>query len=132
MSRENVDYVRRSQEAWNGGDISTFLAAAPADVEWVIAEENPNARTLRGPEEIAAYLSDWASTMPGLRFEVAEYVDAGDAVVSLGTVTGRAGGGGPEISVQLATVTYFNRGIPVRVEEYLDPKRAREAAGLGD
>jgi ketosteroid isomerase-like protein len=132
MSRENVDHVRRSQEAWNDGDVSAFLAAASADVEWVIAEENPNARTLRGLEEIAAYLSDWATTMPGLRFEVAEYVDAGDAVVSLGTVTGRPREDGPEISVRLATVTYFHRGIPVRVEEYLDPKRAREAAGLGD
>jgi uncharacterized protein len=130
MSEANVDFVRRVQEAWNNGDFDEFFAAAPADVEWVIAEENPNARTLRGPEEIAAYLRDWASTMPGLRFAASELIDAGDAVVSVGKVTGRAGANGPEVTVALATVTYFEDGRPVRTEEYLDPDRARVAAGV--
>jgi ketosteroid isomerase-like protein len=132
MSQENVEYVRRSQEAWNRGDFGPFLAATPADAEWVIAEENPNARTLRGPEEIAAYLRDWTSTMPGLHYDVEKRIDAGDAVVSLGTVTGRAGETGPDISVHLATVTYFKQGVPVRTEEYLNPRRALEAVGLSE
>jgi ketosteroid isomerase-like protein len=130
MSRENVEQVRRGLELWNDGDFDEFLAESPDDVEWVIAEENPNARTLRGRDEIADYLRDWTSTMPGLRFEVAEWIDAGDAVLTLGTVSGRAGADGPEIGVPIATVTYFEGDRPVRVEEYLDYERARAAAGV--
>jgi ketosteroid isomerase-like protein len=132
MSQENVEIVRRAQEAWNLGDLDTLLSLGPPDAEWVIAEENPNARTLRGPAEILAYLSDFAETMPGLRFDVAERIDAGDAVVSLGTVSGRAGEDGPEISVRLATVTYFDGPVPVRTEEYLDPRKALETVGLSE
>ena len=131
MSQDNVEIVRRSQEAWNAGDLDVFVSIGPPDAEWVIAEENPNARTLRGPDEIIAYLRDWADTMPGLRYEVEERIDAGDAVVSLGTVAGRIGDG-PEIRVKLAFVSYFESGMPVRTEEYLNPAKALEAVGLSE
>ena len=131
MSQENIEVVRRSQEAWNAGDLDAFASVSPPDAEWVIAEENPNARTLRGRDEIIAYLRDWADTVPGLRYEVAERIDAGDVVVSIGTVAGRVGDG-PEIRVKLAIVSYFKGGIPVRTEEYLDPGKALEAVRLSE
>jgi ketosteroid isomerase-like protein len=130
MSRENVEHVRRSREAWNRGDIEAFLATAPDDAEWVIAEENPNARTLRGHDEIRAYLRDWVDTMPNLRIEASEDIDAGDAVVTLATVSGRAGADGPDVTVEIAFVTYFENGRAVRTEEYLDSKRALDATGV--
>ena len=131
MSQENVEVVRRSQEAWKEGDIDGFLANVPPDAEWVIAEENPNARTLRGRDEITAYLRDWLSTMPGLRYDATKHIDIGNAVVSLGSVSGRVWEG-PEISVALAFVTYFEQGLPVRTEEYLNPDEALEAVGLSE
>ena len=131
MSQENVEIVRRSQEAWKEGDIDGCLADVPPDAEWVIAEENPNARTLRGRDEITAYLRDWLSTMPGLRYDATRHIDIGNAVVSLGSVSGRVGEG-PEISVALAFVTYFEQGLPVRTEEYLNPDEALEAVGLSE
>lgn len=129
MSKENLETVRRSHEAWQRGGIEALVADLSPDAEWVIAEENPNARTLRGREEIVAYFSDWADTMQGLRYDVADLIDAGQTVVTLGSVRGRAGEDGPEVSVRLAFVTYFKDGLAVRTEEYLDPDKAIEAAG---
>ena len=130
MSRENVDYVRRRTEAWNAGDLEFLVSRLPSDAEWAVAAEHPDARTLRGPEEIGAYLRDWASTMPGLQYSATEYLDADDAVVTLGSVSGVAGERGPEVTVALAFVTRFVDGVPVRTEEYLDPADALAAAGL--
>jgi ketosteroid isomerase-like protein len=130
MSRENVEVVRRNAEAFGRNDWEAVLADAPEDVEWVIAEEHPNARTLRGRKEVAAYLRDWGETLSELRFDFYELVDAGGAVVCLGKVTGRVGEGGPEVTVELATVTDFRDGVPVRTREFLDSKAALEAAGL--
>jgi uncharacterized protein len=103
MSQENVEIVRRGLEAYSQGDFDAALADTPVDAEWEIAAENPNARTLRGPDEIRAYFRDWQETLSGLRYEIDELVDAGDAVVCLGRVTGRAGNDGPEVTVALAT-----------------------------
>ncbi len=132
MSQENVEIVRRGLEAYSQGDFDAALADTPVDAEWVIAEENPNARTLRGPDEIRAYFRDWQETLSGLRYEIDELVDAGDAIVCLGRVTGRAGNDGPEVTVALATVTYFRDGVPVRTQEFLDSGAALEAVGLSE
>ena len=130
MSRANVEHVQRIREAWNRGDVDAVLALVTEDAEWAIAEENPNACTLRGRDEIRAYLRDWSDTMPDLRIEAAEDIDAGDAVVTLATVSGRAGADGPDVTVGIAFVTRFVDGRATRTEEYLSPRQALDAAGL--
>lgn len=131
VGETEITTTSRIEAAWNRGDIDEMLADTPPHAEWVVSEENPAARTLRGPDEIRAYLEDWRSTVYGLRFEPSERHDAGDAVVTVGTISGRAGGeDGPEVTVPLAIITRFEHGLVVRVEEYLDTSRAFEAAGL--
>ena len=130
VSRDEIEIIERTVAAWNRGDIDGVLLLTGDDSEWMLAEENPEARTLRGKDEIQAYLRDWRTTIPGLRYETTEYLDAGDAVVSLGTASGRVGADGPEMKVGLNLVVRFEDGVPVRIEEYLDADRARAAAGL--
>jgi ketosteroid isomerase-like protein len=130
VSETNVERARLVQEAFNRGDLDEMLGYLSPDAEWEISENNPAARTLRGRDEIRAYLEDWRDTVHGLFYEVTSYVDADDAVVQVGTMTGKAGHGGPELTVPLAFVTYFEDGIPVRTEEYLDVAQAHEAAGI--
>jgi uncharacterized protein len=130
MSQENVEVVRRNAEAFARNDYETVLAEAPDDVEWVIAEDHPDARTLRGREEIAAYLRDWRETLDDLRYDIDEVIDAGESVVCLGSVTGRPGQGAPAVTVAVATVTDFRDGVSVRTREFLDRNAALEAVGL--
>jgi ketosteroid isomerase-like protein len=130
VGREQLDAVRRSLEAWNRGDVDAMFAEAADDTEYAVAEQNPNARLLRGRDEIAAYLRDWRDTVRELRYEIGELFDAGNAVVSLGTMTGRAGDGGPEITAELAFVVRFEGAAVVRTEEYLDAHQALQAVGL--
>jgi ketosteroid isomerase-like protein len=130
MSQENVEVVRRRVEALSRNDWDAALAGIPEDMEWVIGEAHPNARTLRGRQEIAAYFRDWRETLSDLRYDIDDLIDAGEAVVCLGKVTGRAGEGGPEVTVALASVTDFREGVPVRTREFLDGKAALEAVGL--
>jgi ketosteroid isomerase-like protein len=130
VPRDYVEIGRRMREAWNRGDVDGLLAMLAPGAEWAIAEENPSARLLHGHEEIADYLHDWLSTIDELHYEYSELVDAGDAVVSLGVMSGRAGEDGPSVTVPLALVSFFDGSVCVRVEEYLDHHRALDAAGL--
>jgi ketosteroid isomerase-like protein len=130
MSQEFVDRVRRNHLAWNRGDDEAAVADLAPDVEWVIAEENPNAGTLRGRDAVRAYLHDWRETLDDMSYELERVVDAGDAIVTIGTISGRAGPAGPEVAVPLAVVSRLDGDLVSRVEEYLDPRLALEAVGL--
>jgi ketosteroid isomerase-like protein len=129
MGQAEIDMIERSFDAWNRGDMDGALMFTAPGVEWMIAEENPEARTLRGPDEIRAYFADWRATVKGLRYETIEYRDAGDSIVWLGTASGQMGSA--ELRVGLNLVFRFADGAAVRIEEYLDTDRALEAAGLG-
>ena len=128
VGQAEIEMIERSVDAWNRGDVGGVFDVAGPGLEWMIAEENPEARTLQGIEEVRDYLADWRGTVQGLRYDTTEYVDAGDCVVSLGTATGQMGSA--ELKVGLNLLVRFADGVPVRIEEYLDVDRALEAAGL--
>jgi ketosteroid isomerase-like protein len=130
VAREQIEIVKRSMDAWNRGDVDSMVAAAAPDSEYAISERNPNSRLLHGREEIADYLRDWHDTIHGLHYEIAELHDVGDTVVLLGTMTGRAGEDGPEITAELGFVLRFEGTQVVRTEEYLDTREALAAVGL--
>jgi ketosteroid isomerase-like protein len=129
VSEANVGVIRQIEAAFNRGDVDAMLAHLSPDAEWEISENNPAARTLHGHDEIRAYLEDWLDTVKGLHYEANRYVDAGDAVVQIGTMTSRVRDAGSELTVPLAFVTRFRDGVPVRTEEYLDVEQALVAAG---
>ncbi|HEY7629646.1 MAG TPA: nuclear transport factor 2 family protein [Thermoleophilaceae bacterium] len=130
VSEETLDLVRRTTEAWNRGDVDSVAANLSPDAEWEVAENNPDARTLRGRDEIRAYLADWRDTIVGLHYEATQVLDAADAVVQVGVMTGHIGEGGPALTAELCFVTRFVDGEAVRTEEYLDAEDALAAAGL--
>jgi ketosteroid isomerase-like protein len=129
VSEENVELIKRVEAAFNEGDLDALLSNLSPDAEWEIAENNPAARTLHGHEEIRAYLADWRDTVHGLYYEANRYIDAGDTVVQVGTMTAQAGRDGPQLTVPLAFVTHFEDGRAVRTEEYLNVDDALGAAG---
>ncbi len=132
MAQEQLEAVKRSLAGWNSGDLDAVVADFQPDTEYVVAESFVNASTLRGTDEVTAYLRDWRETVHQLRFEVRELVEGDDVVVTIGKVIGRAGSyDGPEITADLCYVTHFDGTRMVRVEEYLEQREALAAAGLG-
>lgn len=130
MSEANVRTIQEVESAWNRGDIDAMLSHFSPDAEWEIAESNPSARTLHGRDDIRSYLEDWRDTVQGLHYEGTRYLEVGDAIVQIGTMTGRVGGGSAELTAPLAFVTHFRDGVAVRTKEYLDVDAALTAAGL--
>jgi ketosteroid isomerase-like protein len=129
MSAERVELVQAMLEG-RAPDFRSALAGLPDNVEWVIAKEHPNARTLHGRDEVVAYLEEWAGILDDLAFDVGEYRDAGDRVVVTGISRGRGTGGGVPVEVPLWLVYTFAGDEIVRVEEFLDADGALAAAGL--
>jgi ketosteroid isomerase-like protein len=91
----------------------------------VVAREHPAAATHRGPTKVRGYLEDWLATMPDLRYEVEEIVESENLVLAIGRVGGAGAGSGVSADVPIATLTRFEEGRAVMVEEFLDTAEAR-------
>src|SRR5256885_8537426 len=122
---ENLDLVRSIYAAWEQGDFSSAEWAHP-DIEWIIAREHPDARTLIGRDALTEYRREWQKTMPDLRLALDRLLDANDKVVTIGTAHGTGTGSGADVRVPLAFVFTLRDGLIVRAEEYLNPAEALE------
>jgi ketosteroid isomerase-like protein len=129
MAQENVEIVRR---VFAMTDVDSASAWWHPEIEWVVAREHPEARTLKGREAVTAYFGEWEATLEDARLEMASFVDAGGSVVAFGTVRGTGAGSGADVQVPIAFVCTLANGKLARVEEYLDPPEALKAAGLAE
>jgi ketosteroid isomerase-like protein len=132
MSRETIDLIRRQIGALNRGDWKGSIEGIDQEVDWVVAKEHPASRTIHGLDELRAYREDWGQMLGALTFESEEVIDRGDVVVAVGRIRGIGVGSGAEIEVPIGFLSRFRDGLVVRVEEYLDPEEALQAAGLGE
>jgi uncharacterized protein len=132
MSQENVEVVRRSNMLFNVGDWDAVRELLHPDIEWVIAREHPDARTLIGHEAVADYRREWQTAVPDLRLELDRVLDGGDKVVTIGAAHGTGTGSGADVRVPIAFVFALRDGLIARAEEYLDPDEALKAVGLAE
>jgi ketosteroid isomerase-like protein len=132
MSQENVEVVRRFNALGNAGRWDAVAELLHPAVEWVIAREHPDARTVSGRDELTEYRRQWEKTMPDLRMDLDRVLDVDDRVVAIGTAHGTGTGSGADVHVPLALVYTLRDGLITRCEEYLDPDEALEAVGLAE
>jgi uncharacterized protein len=132
VSQENVEIVRLANAASNDGDLRDAFQFFDPAIEWVVAREHPDARTLRGYEALTDYQREWQETLPDMRVGYERVLDAGDKVVAIGVVRGTGSGSGVDVGVPIAFLVTVRDGLITRVQEYLDPAEALEAAGLDE
>jgi ketosteroid isomerase-like protein len=113
-------------------DVNEAAEGWDPDIEWVVAKEHPEARTLNGREAVIAYFRAWEEMLEHPRLEMDRFVDAGGSVVAVGSVRGTGTGSGAEVQVPIALVCTLAGGRVVRVHEYLDPSEALEVAGVAE
>ncbi len=133
MSRENVEVVRRSMEAFRGGDWENAMTAFHPDVVWEETPSlGPDAATYRGINAVRDALQSWTSRWEDYSYSVSRYAEAGDDVVVLIKERGR--GRASEATVQRETgeVHTFRDGKVVRTRLFGSWREALQAAGLSE
>jgi ketosteroid isomerase-like protein len=132
MSRENVELVRRSCEAFARGDFETAFAVYDPDIEWHTALDEPDRQTYHGIEGMHKFVVDisdsWLDRFGGgQRFE--DFIDLGDWVVAPWSARFRGQISGIEMTVHETYAVLVTRGKIVRVQEYRTKEEALEALG---
>jgi ketosteroid isomerase-like protein len=131
MSRENVEVVRRSYDAYVSGDLESALA--PFDAEIVISDHDlPDSGEYRGLDGLARWQGDWEASWDSWRWEPEEFIDAGDRVVAVLRVHAKGRGSGVDVERVDGAVWTLRDGKCIRLDYYGSRAEALEAAGLSE
>jgi hypothetical protein len=129
MSEENVELVRRLNEAFEARDVDAFVAAHHPDAE-ARNRRSELVGPYRGHAGIRRMAEETFEMAPDFRIEIDEIRDCGSRVVVLGRQRGTVGG--VPLDELLAEIYEVEGGKVTRTEDYSTIAEALEAAGLSE
>jgi ketosteroid isomerase-like protein len=132
MSQENVEGVRRGYDAWNRGDLETFLQMFDPDVELQLPEGGLNVGVRRGRQAIKELLQGFLEVWDDLRAEPERFFESGDQIIAFVRVHGRGKGSGVEVETRPAHLATVRSSKVVRLVIYPERARALETLGLSE
>jgi uncharacterized protein len=127
MSQQNVETVRASFAAFQRGDFPAVLGTMDPEIEWHDPEVLPWGGSRRGHDAFGAHMQDFASHFEAVEVRPAEFLDAGDHVVVLGSLVGRAPAG--EFEAPTVWVWELRAGRATRVRTFTDTASVLRALG---
>ena len=131
MSEENVEIARRGYAAYNRDGPYAIIEYLDPEVEWGTPEQDPfMTGTYRGHKGVRRFLDEFFELFEEARIEPEEFLDAGDRVVVPFLFTARTRETGIELTERWAHIWTIKNGKAVRLDQYTDPDKALEAAGL--
>lgn len=124
----NADIIRAHYAASDRGDLAGMLAPFHPEVRWTEAAGFPYAGTYVGPEAIAANVfqriqQDW----DGFTVTIDEVLDAGDAVIGVGSYSGSYKATGAHFSARIAHIWRLADGKVVAFEQFADTELVNRA-----
>jgi ketosteroid isomerase-like protein len=130
MSQENVEVVRRAQDAWNGCDMTTWLASfrSDAEIDWS-RSRGPLKGVYRGHGGLEDFWNEFWSTFDDVHVELYDIAAAGSEVVVSNTARMR-GREGIEVTASSAFVWTVDDEQITRLRMFQERAEALEAAGL--
>ena len=137
MSQENVEIVRRRNDAADRRDAESTLSAYDPDVELDtsrlgVAGLAGVGRVYHGHDGLRSFFREWHEAWDEIEYRYGEPIDAGEHVISLLTYRGRGRVSGAEVEMPVAIVETFRDGKIVRVVWFLTREDAFGAAGLSE
>jgi ketosteroid isomerase-like protein len=135
MSQVNVENLRAfletlDVEAWRRGEDMSLLDPDVTYEDTTLPDHV--GETYRGHEGVARATARWAEAYEELTIGLDRIVGAGDRLVSIHRVRGRARHTGIEAEGPVAYLWTFRDGKVIHFQSYRDPDEALEAAGLRD
>ena len=129
MSEENVERVRESYEFVDREREVDFDLLHP-DIRWHTRADLPDTATHRGHDGARTLMAGWFGAFDDLRVDVEELIDAGDRVVAVLRLHGRARGSAHEVDMSETHVLTMRDGKVTEIHEYPTKAEALKVVGL--
>jgi ketosteroid isomerase-like protein len=128
MSAENVELMRAGQKQFAETGEPAWENLHP-DVE-VHDHDIPDAGSYRGHEGVVRWLQQWGEAWESFELGPTEFIDAGDKVVGLFTLTATGKGSGVKLERNDAIVWTLRDGKIIELDYFNNRPDALAAAGL--
>jgi ketosteroid isomerase-like protein len=133
MSEENLEIARQGYDAYNREGPYAIIEYLDPEIEWGTPEQDPfMTGTYSGHEGVRRFLDQFFELFEEARIEPEEFIETGDRVVVPFQFTARTRESGIEVSERWAHVWTIRAGKAVRLDQYTDPDKALNAAGLSE
>ncbi len=132
MSREDMEVVRRSFEAWNANDWRALEAAYDPDVIADPPEGWPEGETAHGWNAVRVQFERLKAAWANERVQVEEVEQVGDRVLTQFRWVGRGKASGVDVAEPLWAVFTVRGARIVRLKYFLSRSNAVEAAESPD
>jgi ketosteroid isomerase-like protein len=130
VSQQNVETFYKAVDAYNRGDLETYLETAHPDVEWYpFTAEAEGGGAYHGHEGVRRWWSNLVSSLDEFEASISETQDLGDTVIAFGRLRGRFKSG-INLEGEFAWVARYRDGLVVWGRVYGTRAAALEAVGL--
>jgi ketosteroid isomerase-like protein len=124
----NLDIIRATYEGSSEDNGRHLQAALAPDAHWTEAAGFPYAGTYVGPEQILhGVFRRLATEWEGYTAKVHTYLADGDRVAAFGVYSGTYRKTGKAMTASFAHLYHLKDGKIVRMEQYVDSHRVRQA-----
>jgi ketosteroid isomerase-like protein len=129
MSKQNVELMEASYEAWNAGDMDALREMHDPDVIARYPREWPESGPFVGRDAVMRQLQQLRETWDTDAAEpIIDFIDAGDRVVV--RFAWRGAGHGPAFNLEVSALYTIREGRIFGIEYFSDHSEALEAVGL--
>ena len=131
MSQENVEIVRKVNDAFNRGDLDAWLGFLSPDVVWEPLPLVGFRDVYRGRAEARQWLEQLTEVIEEVHLKIEEITPLNDdAVLNELTAIARGRGSGLPWEQRIWEIVWFAEGLITRRQPFSNRAEALEAAGL--
>jgi ketosteroid isomerase-like protein len=130
MSQENVEVVRRNNDAYNRRDLDAFLDTVAETVTFRSRFSAMDSRVYRGRDEMRRYFVELDEVWSRYDMGLERLVDAGERVAGLFHLHAVGRESGLRLEEHPGVVFTLHAGKVVQIDAYATQAEALEAAGL--
>ena len=131
MSEHDVESLQRIYRALSLWDVEELVSDLAHDIELSQPDTLPWGGTRHGHEGVRAFASISQDHVDGRWADPDDFLDAGDRMVVLGRMRGRAKASGREYEVGFVHVWTMTDGVASRLRAYFDTAPIMAALGEG-
>jgi len=129
MPEPEIQALRRIYDALLRWDVEEFARDVTHDFELILPETVPWGGTRHGRDGVEAYAALFRDHVEGQWADPDDFLEAGELIVVLGRLRGRARATGEEYEVAFAHVWTLSDGVPSRCHSYFDTAPIMAALG---
>ena len=127
MAEGNLETVKRGIDAFQRGDLGTWLSTMDEHVVWLPVKNFPDSRSRHGHEEVLQFAEDWIGPWDSYELETKDLREVGDVVIWTARFVASKEGSALGADEEMTCLFSVSRGKLIKLEWFWSREEAERA-----